>query len=553
MSPAEKIDSDAFSIARKRNPHLKDYIAKFEKKTKVKVGFEGYITKDMVRGKPIVNIIYPVGDPVFIHITNVERDRIYYIGIEPILNATEMSKKDKILNNILDMAPTRKMTVDAEGDEENMEKLLETLLKESIAFTKRQGFFSRLKGGGVYVTKKEYDNIRYHIFRDLLEHGPLEPLIRDPFIEDIHAIGITNVNIVHKVLGMTPTNVAFQSLPELDKFLRNMSERIGRPVSDSSPVVDGALPDGSRINIIYSEDVSKGGASFTIRKFSERPPTMIQLIKWGTFSAAMAAYVWLCLEHKMSLFMSGETASGKTTSLNAMLNFINYNSKIFTAEDTPEVIVPHPVWQRLITRESGPEASRVTLFDLIKAALRSRPDYIIVGEIRGVEGAVAFQAIQTGHAVLSTFHASSIQKMIQRFTGDPIRVPIRFMDNLNIACFQELIYRGGMIVRRCSSIEEIIGFSSVKGGVLNRAVFQWDPVSDVHSFRGMYNSHILENKVAPIMGLPNIRDIYDEMMKRKKFIQNLVDDNLVGYDEVRTTFKTFYERGWDALPSKYLS
>ncbi len=547
MSPEKKTNADPFTVSLNRNPHLKEYVEKFEKEKKEKIRFEGYITKDMVRGAPVVNVIYPVGDPVFIHITNVARDRIHYCAIEPELTSSEKSKMRKILNNILDVAPTR----EPPETQEDFEKLLESLMKDSVIFTKRQSFFSRLKGAGVYVTKLEYDKIRYFVFRDLIEHGHLEPLIRDPFIEDIHAIGLKNISIVHKVLGMTPTNIHFTDLPDLDKFLRNMSERIGRPVSDSSPVVDGALPDGSRINIIYSEDVSKGGASFTIRKFAERPPTMIQLIKWGTFNPSMAAYLWLCLEHKMSLFMSGETASGKTTSLNSMLNFVNYNAKVYTAEDTPEVIVPQPVWQRLVTRESGPEASRVELFDLIKAALRSRPDYIIVGEIRGVEGAVAFQAIQTGHAVLSTFHASSIQKMIQRFTGDPIRIPIRFMDNLNIACFQELIYRAGMVVRRCSSIEEIIGYSDVKGGVLNRAVFRWDPVKDVHSFRGMYNSHILENKVAPIMGLPNIRDIYVEMMKRKKFIENLVDDNLVGYDEVREIFKTYYQRGWDALPSKY--
>jgi len=549
MTPAEKLDLDAYSVTLKKNPHLAEYVKKFEKRTKQRIRFEGFITKDMVRGEPIVNIIYPVGDPVFIHITNVELPRINYVAVEPILNEVEKKKKKRILNNILDVAPTRKPP----ETPDEFEELLSALINDSVVYTKKRGFFERLSGVKVFVMKEERDKIRYHIFRDLIEHGPLEPLIRDPFIEDIHAIGIKEISIVHKVLGMTPTNIRFQALPELDQFLRNMSERIGRPVNDSNPVVDGALPDGSRINIIYSEDVSKGGASFTIRKFAEKPPTMIQLIKWRTFNSSMAAYLWLCLEHKMSLFMSGETASGKTTSLNAMLNFVNYNSKMFTAEDTPEVIVPQPVWQRLVTRESGPEGSRVALFDLIKAALRSRPDYIIVGEIRGVEGAVAFQAIQTGHAVLSTFHASSIQKMIQRFTGDPIRVPIRFMDNLNIACFQELIYRGGMVVRRCSSIEEIIGFSEVKGGVLNRAVFKWDPVTDVHSFRGMYNSHILENKVAPIMGMANIREIYDEMKKRQNMIQNLVDDNLVGYEDVREIFKTYYERGWDALPTKYRS
>jgi flagellar protein FlaI len=350
---------------------------------------------------------------------------------------------------------------------------------------------------------------------------------------------------------MVPTNIRFKDTTSLEYFLRSMSERIGKPVSDSKPIVDAALPDGSRINIIYSDDVSKLGPSFTIRKFGEKPPTMPQLVKWGTFSAEMAAYLWLCLEHGMSIFVSGETASGKTTSLNAMLSFIDFKKKIYTAEDTPEVVVPQPVWQRLVTREAGPEESRVELFDLVKAALRSRPDYIVVGEVRGKEGAVAFQAIQTGHAVLSTFHASSIQKMIQRFTGAPINVPIRFMDNLNVALFQEIIYSEGRIIRRCSSIEEILRYSAQKGGVLTRAIFRWDPVTDTHHFRGMYNSHILENKIAPRMGMEDVRDIYKELFARARIIQKMVDKNVLDYDTVNAIFMEYSDKGFDGIPAEF--
>ena len=332
-----------------------------------------------------------------------------------------------------------------------------------------------------------------------------------------------------------------------------MSERIGKPVSDSKPIVDAALPDGSRINIIYSDDISREGASFTIRKFAEKPPTIVQLVKWNTFSSQMAGYLWLCLEYGMSIFMSGETASGKTTSLNAILSFINFRKKIFTAEDTPEVIVPHEVWQRLITRESGPADSRIDLFELVKSALRSRPDYIIIGEVRGKEGSVAFQAIQTGHAVLSTFHASSIQKMIQRFTGDPINVPIRFMDNLNLAIFQEIIYDEGRIIRRCSTIEELLSYSKTKGGVLTRGVFKWDPITDKHHFTGMYNSHILENKIAPKMGLEDRKDIYAEMQKRAHVIEKMLEHNIVDYDSVNDVFRMYSEGGWDAIPSELKS
>ncbi len=541
------------------NPHLKKYIREFEDRTneKIHLVFHENFNKNMVYGKKIVNIIYDVGDPVYIHLTTVGYPRINYIAVEPEITEATQGKMDLILENILNRAPKEKPP----KTQEEFEDILRKLMNESVDIIqgpdarvgrKRKGFFQRWKRRRVPITEDEAETIWYYIHRNIIGHGPIEPLIRDPFIEDIHVIGTEQISLVHKVIGMVPTNLNFETSLQLDKFLRNMSERIGRPVSDASPVVDGALPDGSRINIIYSEDVSKKGASFTIRKFTETPPTMIQLIQWGTFNSSMAAYLWLALEYKMSIFMSGETASGKTTSLNAMLNFVNYDYKIFTAEDTPEVIVPHPVWQRLVTRESGPEESQVTLFGLVKAALRSRPDYIIVGEIRGEEGAVAFQAMQTGHPVLSTFHASSIQKMLQRFTGHPINVPIRFMDNLNIACFQQLLYMKGSVVRRCSSMEEIIGYSKAKGGVLNRAVFRWDSVNDIHSFRGMFNSHILENKVAPILGLADSREIYVEMKKREKFIQYLVDNNIFGYDTIRDVFRTYYQQGWEAMADKYM-
>ncbi|HID73609.1 MAG TPA: hypothetical protein EYP43_01010, partial [Thermoplasmata archaeon] len=380
-----------------------------------------------------------------------------------------------------------------------------------------------------------------------IHNGKIEPLLQDPNLEDIHSIGTRSIYVVHKIFGMLETNIRFRDATELDEYLRLLSERIGKPVSDTHPIVDAALPDGSRINIIYSDDVSREGPSFTIRKFAEEPLTITQLVQWGTFSSEMAAYLWLALENSMNIIISGETASGKTTSLNALLSFVNHNYKIYSAEDTPEVVIPHDVWQRLITREVGPEEARVELFDLIKAALRSRPDYIVVGEIRGREGNVAFQAMQTGHPVMSTFHASSIEKLIQRFTGDPINVPIRFIDNLNIALFQLMVYERGRIVRRVNTLEEILRYSPAKGGVLTRTVFQWDPVEDKHRFRGRFNSHILENLIAPKMGLVDIREIYSVLDRRAEIIARMVERKIFSYKRVNDIFKRYYQKGLGGL------
>jgi flagellar protein FlaI len=400
------------------------------------------------------------------------------------------------------------------------------------------------------VTPELLERLKYVVVRDLVNNGPLETLLADEMLEDIHSIGLARINMDHKVFPMLTSNIAFKDQDLLTKYLRSMSERIGRPVSDSKPIVDGALLDGSRINIIYSDDVSIQGSSFTIRKFAEETISIIQLIKWKTLSAQMAAYLWLGLESGMSMLVSGETASGKTTTLNAILPFIDHNVKIYTAEDTPEVKVGHTIWQRLITRESKNEDSRVEMFDLLKAALRSRPRYIIIGEIRGVEGAIAFQAMQTGHPVVGTFHASNIVKLIQRFTGDPINVPARFFDNLNFAIFQEVVEApGGGIARRITGVSEVIGFDKTADGILTRNMFEWDPVADEVYFRGMFQSDMLENKIAPRMGFRSKRDIYDELQRRTEAIQRMCDRDLTHYDDVFDLLDIYFKEGWDRFIS----
>jgi flagellar protein FlaI len=359
---------------------------------------------------------------------------------------------------------------------------------------------------------------------------------------------MTEIYLIHKVFGMVETNVKFESPAELDRYSKAMSERMGRPASISRPIIDGALPDGSRINIIYADDVSVQGPTFTIRKFSSNPISVAQLSNWNSISPQEAAYLWLCLENGMSVFVCGETASGKTTTLNAIFPFIRYDQKIFSAEDTLEVQPPQEVWQQLSTREFGPEESKVDTFALLRAGLRSRPNYIIVGEIRGKEGNVAFQAMQTGIPVMATFHAASVKRMIQRFTGSPINVPITSMDNLNVAVFQAGIYRAGKLIRRTLSIEEILGYSEAMGGVMTRAVFVWNPVNDKHLFRGMNNSYILEEKIAVKRGYKDKRDIYKELAMRTRIIEKMIETNMTGYKTVNDIIKAFQKEGVSGLP-----
>jgi flagellar protein FlaI len=238
----------------------------------------------------------------------------------------------------------------------------------------------------------------------------------------------------------------------------------------------------------------------------------------------------------MNTFVCGETASGKTTTLNAVTTFIPPNSKIVSIEDTPELQVPHQNWIREVvrsTKEGGDNG--VTMFDLLKAALRQRPNEIIIGEIRGAEGAIAFQAMQTGHSVMATFHAASVEKLIQRLTGDPINVPKAYMDNLNLVIIQSAVkLPSGKTGRRMVSINEIIGYESTTGSFMFVETFRWDPINDVFEFTGKDNSYMLEYKIAPKMGIPlhKKRRIYMELERRAKIFEKMNKQGINDFYEV---------------------
>jgi flagellar protein FlaI len=537
-------------------PHVAEWVRDFEMQYGSRPIYYGPLDRDAKKERPF-NLIYVTREPIFVHIYEPPADdegggTILWFGLEPQLTEEEENIRRELVETLLQEAPSApSFTTDTEF-ESILEQMIEryTILDtEANTLVRRQGRLWELVGMDdkrITVTQAQRERLTYVIIRDLIRNGPLEPLLSDEMLEDIHSVGLKHIHMDHKVFGMVTSNIRFRERELLARYLRAMSERIGRPVSDNKPIIDGVLLDGSRINIIFSDDVSMLGPSFTIRKFAEETISVVQLIKWGTMSAQQAAYIWICLEYGMSVLVSGETASGKTTTLNAILPFIDHNVKIYSAEDTPEVKVRHKIWQRLVTRDAKNEDSRVEMFDLLKAALRSRPRYIIIGEIRGVEGATAFQAMQTGHPVIATFHASSIVKMIQRFTGDPINVPIRFFDNLNFAIFQEVVEApGGGIARRVTGIDEVIGYNKHSDGVLTRGMFEWDPVKDKHYFRGMFQSHLLENKIAAMAGFANKRDIYDEMLRRAAAIQRMADRDLTHYDDVFDLLGLYYSNGWD--------
>ncbi|WP_408957127.1 type II/IV secretion system ATPase subunit [Natrinema sp. 74] len=496
------------------------------------------------------NVIYEAEAPIFCHVHgDLGIDTTYYC-VEPTLEDEDKALYNQIRQRILDKSVTRPAPDDNEEFEEHLDELLDEVVEITSGITGQSiGRLKSLGGSKVSLSKDQFDRLRYQLQRDIVGLGPLEPVMVDTANEDIHVIGPKQCYLDHGTYGMISATVDFGTPEEFEQWLRNMGERMNHPVSDSDPVIDATLPDGSRINIIYSDDVSVQGPSLTIRQGEEIPLSVFQITKWGTLSPELAAYLWLCLENEQTVFVVGETASGKTTTLNAALSFIPRDAKIYTAEDTAEVIPPHDTWQQLLTREgSGDESADVDMFDLVAAALRSRPDYIIVGEVRGAEGQMAFQAAQTGHPVMLTFHASDIVSMIQRFTGAPINVPETFMDNCDVALFQNRVKQGDDVLRRVTSVQEIEGYSDYEGGVVTRQAFKWDPRDDEVSFTGRNNSYVLEEQIATLLGYEDTRLIYDELDRRAEIIRQLIDADVLGYHEVNKAIADFQRDGLEGLP-----
>ncbi|ADQ67589.1 ATPase, type iv secretory pathway virb11 component like protein [Halogeometricum borinquense DSM 11551] len=527
--------------------HLRDHLKRFRQITGEFPMLVEEASGEYESRRP--NIIYHLGGPIYAQVYGNFGETTKYYAIEPELDEEEQEVFDQVKDKLLERSVSKPAP---EGDVE-YEDRIEELLEEIVVLEGKQTgrvheLIQRLDIGPMQITEETYEKIQYRLVRDIVGLGPLEPIMRDPANEDIHVIGPQQVDVDHGVYGLLETTVEFGSKDQFDNWLRNMGERIGDPVSDAHPIVDSTLPDGSRINIIYSDDVSLKGSSLTIRQGDDVPLSIFQITKWGTLSPELCGYLWMALENERTIFVVGETASGKTTTLNAILSFIPQDSKIYTAEDTAEVLPPHDTWQQLLTREGRGADSEVDMFDLVAAALRSRPDYIIVGEVRGEEGRMAFQAAQTGHPVMLTFHASDIVSMIQRFTGDPINVPETFMSNCDIALFQNRVKRGNDTLRRVTSVQEIEGYSKEMGGVVTREAFYWDPVDDEIVFQGRNNSFIMEEKIATLLGYDDTRKIYDDVEYRAEIVRRAIQENITGYHEVNELIEDFQRDGAEGLP-----
>ena len=530
----------------KEKSHLWDYLHLLPVE---KIGVPEYhesLTRDLGDLKS-PNLIYPVGNGIFIHIYPDSTDaRNYYIAIEPGMTDDYSSIMEEVEGHLVDYVGD--LDDDSDTGEKRNELLLKSLEKVCTVRKGKGKDSKRPNKSKVVLTPSQYVALRYLIIRDKEGMGLLDPLINDPYIEDISCSGVGSLFVEHKIFKSLKAAISFGGFEELDTFVIRMSEKIGKPVTFRDPVVDATLPDGSRINIVFGADLSKRGSNFTIRKFMASPLSVLQLIEFNTLSYEMAAYFSLALGHGMNMFISGETASGKTTLMNALTTFISPNAKIVSIEDTAELQVPHPNWIREVTRGSTKSSSdsAVGMFDLLKAALRQRPNEIIIGEIRGQEGAIAFQAMQTGHACMATFHAASVEKLIQRLTGNPINIPKTYVDNLNVVGIQSMVrLPNGKEARRVLSINEIVGYDSSSDSFSFIEVFKWNPVTDTFEFSGFMNSYLLEERIAMMRGIPPTqkRSIYNELNRRANILKKLHEQKVDDFNEFYQVLAQAYREG----------
>ena len=451
---------------------------------------------------------------------NAERnDHLYYV-VEPEMTDFEKVFLTEIKDRLRDVLLVEKVNED--GDKEK-------ILDMKIA--------SIVKDYSIEVTPAMLAKVSYYIKRDFIWFNKIDPLMHDDSIEDVSGNGHDlPIFLYHRKHTNIATNIVFQE-EELNSFIIQIAQRSGKHISVAEPMIDAAMPDGSRIQMTLGTCVTAHGSTFTIRKFSDVPITPVDLIKWGTFSAESMAYLWLCIENNKSLIYAGGTASGKTSSLNAVSLFIPEKAKIITLEDTRELKLPHPNWIPSVTRDSftADERGAVDMYDLLKAALRQRPEYLLVGEVRGKEALTLFQAMSTGHTTFSTMHADSVASAIHRLENPPISVPRTMIQALDIMSIQSQTYTKGKRVRRNIKLVEITDIDPNTRNIRTNDIFVWDSERDMFIRTG-------ESKALMDIRLRRgwtSSKVDQELRNRKRILEYMVKNNYTDFKEISDTINSY--------------
>ena len=388
--------------------------------------------------------------------------------------------------------------------------------------------------------------VMYYITRDFGGYGVVDVMMTDANVEDCSCDGVdVPLYIYHRKYGSIRSNIRFKEEAALDGFVVWLAQKCGKHISVASPLLDATIPDGSRLQATLGKHVTKRGSSFTIRRFRDNPFTPLDLLKFKTMSTEMMAYLWIGIEHGESMLVCGGTASGKTTTLNAVLLFIPPQMKIVSIEDTRELNLPHDNWIPGLTRDgfggksavTGKAAGEIDMFDLLTAAMRQRPQYLMVGEVRGKEAYVVFQAMATGKTCYSTFHAEDVQAMVHRMENDPINLPRALITALNMVMLQAQVKVGTKMTRRVKSLTEIVGIDPETNELITNSVYTWNPADDSFNYSG--HSYVYEKVRMARNWAP--REMEREIKRRVDILEYMKKVGVDNHRRVATIISAYYK------------
>jgi len=472
--------------------------------------------------------IAPVTAPfsfVRIKYDNTASEYLYEV-IEPVLTEDERTFLDIIKQALV-------MTLNLAQTDALKEK--ENILREATD--------ELMRSMNLSLNPISKEKLSYYLRRDFIGYGPIDVMMTDPNVEDCSCDGVDiPLFIFHRKYGSIRSNVKFDNELDLDSFVVWLAQKCGKHISVADPLLDATIPDGSRLNATLGKHVTKRGSSFTIRRFKENPFTPVDLLKFKTMSTDMMAYLWTATEYGSSMLVCGGTASGKTTTLNAVLLFIPPQMKIVSIEDTRELNLPHENWIPSLTREGfggkkSSSAGSIDMFELLTTALRQRPQYLMVGEVRGKEAYVVFQAMATGKTAYSTFHAEDVQAMVHRMENDPINLPRALLTALDIVLLQAQVKVGTKMTRRVKSLTEIVGMDPETGELITNSVYTWNPADDTFNYSG--HSYVYE-KVRTIRNW-SPREMEREVKRRVDILEYMKRSGFDNYRQVAKVISGYYK------------
>jgi len=481
--------------------------------------------------------VYPIEEPY--SYAGIRRETItnsmLYEVIEPSLNADEVKVIDQIKKYLMEEWVV------------SLDQL--TLDRVSAVGLLKKAVLDVIKRNKIKLNQSLLDKYYYFLVRDLIDYGRISPLLKDQNVEDVVCNGVAiPVFVVHRKYGELQTNIVFNTEDELDTMVERLAFMANKDVSLAKPIVDGILPNGSRVLITYKKEVSGGGSTFTIRNFRPEPLTIIDMIQGNVLEPREAAYIWELLEARKSVVIIGSTGAGKTTLLNAVLDFIDPQERIVTIEETPELRLERENWVSLHSKGIEGEQSSITLFELLKASLRQRPDYIVVGEIRGEEASVFFQSIMTGHGGLTTIHADSVDSMINRLISPPISVSPSLIPAVSAVIHISRVVTPKGYVRRVSSIDEITGYDPSSNRVNYQNYAQWNPSKDSVD----YGNSLVVEAIANSVKRP-LKEVYLEIEDKAEVLKWMLRTHRTDRSAVVSVMRGYYSNKKEVVIKARLS